>query len=505
MKLVLFMLTTLILSGYTFAQLTSIGSMANSQYGELLPYITPDGNKLFFIRENHPNNSKFGDTQDIWMCSMKNDEVTTEAKHLGFPFNTIGKNALCYQSPDGQTRIIKGVFDKQGVYKRSGYSQCTLTEKGWSDPEPLDIRSYDFMCRGQYVGMCMSPGRNVMILSFSEKKNDPKSELYLSRYKGGNNWTKPEKLPFTVSGDFAPYIAADNKTLYFASDARGGLGSADIFVAKRLDEEWKKWTNPENVGNEINTPNWDAYFTVSPSGKNAFIVNDKSGSSDIYRLNLDKPTINKVAKPDPVIIVEGIVKDAETGKFLNAELIYTNLDSNAVQGVGKSAASDGQYKVVLPYGIDFSVNAQLKGYYAESIHLDLKKFGEFTTVKQDILMRPIKMETVIRLNNIFFETNKTELLPTSISELEELVKILTENPGLKIELRGHTDNVGTDESNLKLSAGRAEAVKNYLLSKNIAPDRLSSNGYGETIPVSSNDTPEGKQLNRRVEFKIIGL
>jgi outer membrane protein OmpA-like peptidoglycan-associated protein len=484
-----------------FAQLENLGPLVNSNYEEISPYITPDGSKLFFIRENHPQNTNFGETQDVWWSAMESDAPVTAAKHLGAPFNTLTKNAVTFQSPDGQTRIIKGVLDKFGNYKKSGYSVCTLGENGWSDPQPLNIRGYDNMTKGKYVGMCMAPGGNTMILSFSEKRDSPDSELYISHWTGGNDWSKPEKLPFTVVGDFAPFIASDNKTLYFSSDGRSGFGSADIFLVRRLDDTWNSWSEPENMGAEVNSGAWDAYFKVSPSGKYAFIVSNKAGSSDLYRL----PLFRQEIKPDPVIIVEGIVKDAETGKPLAARLEYFNLADNSIQGAGRSSVSDGTYKVVLPYGSDFSVNATLQGYYAETIHLDLVGTGEFATVKKDLLLRPIKVESVIRLNNIFFETNKAELLPTSRTELDGLIAILNANPTMKIEIRGHTDNVGSDEFNRTLSDNRARSVVAYLVEKGIAAERLAASGYGETLPVAANDTDEGRGLNRRVEFKIQAL
>jgi OmpA-OmpF porin, OOP family len=485
------------------AQTESMGTMANSPYEELAPYVTPDGGKIFFIRESHPNNTNFGESQDIWWCSLADDRAVSEAKHLGFPFNTLNKNALCYQSPDGQTRVIKGVLDNAGKFKRSGYSVSRLTAKGWSDPEAIDIKGYDNMVRGKYVSMCMAPGGNVMILSFSEEKDSPHSELYMSRYAGGNDWTKPKKLGFTVPGDFGAFVAADGETMYFSGVRDGGYGNADIYVVHRKDDTWLSWTEPENMGPQINTGSWDAYFIVSPTAKNAFVISDRDGSSDLYRFSLEK--IKEEAKPAPVIIVEGRVLDAETGKPLAASLEYFNLSENTSQGIGRSSIADGSYKVVLPYGQNFAVNAQLKGYYAEALNLDLSGTGEFATVKKDILLRPIKMESVIRLNNLFFETGRFELLPTSRTELDALSAMLVQNPSMKIEIRGHTDNVGTDDSNTALSDDRARSVVNYLLEKGISADRLTSKGYGETIPVAGNDTPEGRQLNRRVEFKVQAL
>jgi outer membrane protein OmpA-like peptidoglycan-associated protein len=489
-----------IVSVFSYGQMENVGSLANSEYEELSPYVTPDGSKLFFIREAHPGNTDFGDTQDIWWCSLENDIITSEAKHLGFPFNTLQKNDLSYQSPDGQTRVIKGVLDNVGKFKHSGYSISRKTEKGWSDPEEMHIKSYDFMVRGKYVDMCMAPGGNVMILSFSEEKNSPNSELYLSRNTSGNDWTKPEKLNFTVPGDFGAFVAADGKTLYFSGIRSNGFGSSDIYVVHRTDDTWLNWSEPENLGPEINTAEWDAYFIVSPTGKHAFMTSTRGGSSDIYSFSLEK--IKEEVKPDPVIIVEGKVQNSETGAPLSADLVYTDLALNSVQGIGKSASADGMYKLVLPYGNNFSINAQLTGFYGESIHLDLKDKGEFTTVKHDIFLKPMKLETVVRLNNVFFETGKWELLTESKTELDGLVKILTQNPTMKIELRGHTDNVGNDETNLTLSENRAKSVMTYLTEQGIMADRLTSKGFGETQPVTTNETVEGRQQNRRVEFII---
>jgi OmpA-OmpF porin, OOP family len=494
----------------SFAQLENLGKLINSTYEEISPYITPDGSKIFFIREDHPQNTMVGQTQDVWWCKMQNDSIISEAKHLGFPFNTMVNNSINFQSADGQIRFMKGVFDKFGQFVKSGYSYTVMTPEGWSDPIAMNIKKYSKMSKGKYVGMCVSPSANVMILSFSEKKGHDRSELYISKRINDKNWTKPVKINGTLDGDFAPFIASDNKTVYFSSYARGGYGSADIFVMKRLDDTWLNWSTPENLGPKVNTKDWDAYFKVSPSGRYAFMVSSKDGNSDVYRLplfskNKEEAVISETVKPDPVIIVEGIVKDAETGNFLQANIEYVNLNTNNLEGVGRSAVTDGSYKVVLPYGSNYSLTAKKQGYYAENVNVDITNVGEFTTIKRDILLKPIKAEAVIRLNNIFFETAKSTLLPTSENELDGLVKIMNENPSLVIEIRGHTDNVGADGANQKLSEERAKSVVDYLVGKGINATRLSSKGFGETQPTASNDTAEGRALNRRVEFRVVSI
>lgn len=492
----------------TQAQIENMGKLINSTYEEISPYITPDGSKIFFIREDHPKNTLVGETQDVWWCRLENDSVVTEAKHLGFPFNTINNNSISFQSPDGNLRVIKGVYDKFGQYKKKGYSYTTLTAEGWGDPKELRIKKYAKMAKGQYVGMCMAPAGNFMILSFSEISGNDKSELYVSKRINDRDWTQPEKIKMTLNGDFAPFIASDNKTMYFSSYARGGEGNADIFVTQRTDDTWLNWSTPVNLGKNVNTKDWDAYFKVSPSGRYAFMVSSVAGSSDVYRFPLfTKNKEEKViaVKPDPVIIVEGVVKDAESGKTLAANVEYTNLSNNQLEGIGRSSVVDGTYKVILPYGTNFSLAAKYPGYYAENLNLDLSTVGEFAVIKKDILLRPIKAEAVIRLNNIFFETAKATLLPSSENELDGLIAIMNDNPSLKIEIRGHTDNVGADEMNQTLSENRAKSVVDYLVAKGISAERLLYKGFGESSPATTNETPEGKAFNRRVEFRVISI
>lgn len=495
-------------------QKENLGTLINSTYEEISPYISPDGSKMFIVRETNPQNTMAGETQDIWMCQIQNDSVISQAKHLGYPFNTTYKNSLEYQSPDGQLRIIKGVFNKYLDFKKRGYSYSVLKKNGWSDPIPLKIKDYENMQQGKYVTMCMAPSGNYMILSFSETAGDEKSYLYISKRITDEKWTRPEKLPFTVHGDFGPYIASDDKTMYFSSYSRDGYGSADIFVTKRLDDTWKSWSTPTNLGPSVNSENWDAYFIVSPSGRYAFMSSGDGigGSTDIYRIPLfsknkekKEEVLVKEAKPDPVIIIEGIVKNAETNEPMQASLEYFNLSTNVSLGNARSSEVDGGFKIILPYGANYGIEASRQGFYAENLNLDLSQYGEFATVKRDILMKPFKVAAVIRLNNIFFETAKATLLPESQMELDNLVKILNENPGMKIEIRGHTDNVGSDASNQTLSENRAKAVVTYLVEKGIAANRLTSIGFGESAPETTNDTEEGRAQNRRVEFKIISI
>ncbi|HRO76098.1 MAG TPA: OmpA family protein [Crocinitomicaceae bacterium] len=519
MKKIVTILMALVVSFMGMAQKENLGTNVNSSTHEIAAYITPDGSKLFFIRSgDHPDHTMHGLSQDVWMSHMENDSAVTVGKHLGFPFNRTNYNSIDYQSVDGQLRIIKGVYNRYMQYKKNGYSYSILKKNGWSNPKEIKIKDYEDMTKGKYASMCMAPSGNYMILSFSETKGDDMEYLYLSRRINDEKWTRPEKMPFTIHGDFGAYMASDNKTLYFSSYSRKGYGSSDIYVTKRLDDTWKNWSEPINLGPNINSEGREAYFIVSPTGRYAFVAGGDGigGSVDLYRIPLFKKEESKTeekveevvveeAKPDPVVIVEGIVKNAETGEPMQASLEYMNLNTNSLEGIARSSEVDGSYKVVLAYGSKYGIEANKQGFYSQNVGVDLTDIGEFKVIKRDILMTPFKVAAVIRLNNIFFETAKATLLQESQMELDNLVKILNENPKMKIEIRGHTDNVGSDAANQTLSENRAKSVVDYLVSKGISASRLTSAGFGEKQPEATNDTEEGRAINRRVEFKIISI
>ncbi len=498
-----------------YSQKENLGPLINTNMAsEYATHLSSDGTKLFYVKSGGTENptTKLND-EYAWSCDLLNDSVITNGKLMPYPFNIGTSNcSVRYESPDGNLRILDGIYDNNNIFLRNGYSYTLLTTNGWSKRIPINIIDYDKMCKGKYVGMSMAPSGNVMILYFSENDNSNNGHLYMSKRITDDNWTKPIKINITKNGDYGPFIAADNKSLYFTSAKRGGFGLGDIFVTKRLDDTWLNWSEPENVGPKINTKKEEANFSISPTGKYAFVEMLKFKTSvDVYRIPLfdkeetKKQIVAETVKPAPVIIVEGVVRDAETMKTLVASLEYINLANKYVEGIARSSVVDGAYKVILPYGSNYSIGAKLQGYYSEDINLDLSTVGEFTTIKRDILLRPIKADAVIRLNNIFFETGKAVLLPTSQNELDRLITILKENPAMIIEIRGHTDNEGGTEFNQTLSQNRAKSVVEYLISKGVDTKRLSSKGFGEKAPTSTNGTKEGKALNRRVEFKIISV
>jgi outer membrane protein OmpA-like peptidoglycan-associated protein len=208
-------------------------------------------------------------------------------------------------------------------------------------------------------------------------------------------------------------------------------------------------------------------------------------------------------RPKPVVLITGRVLDQKTGKPLSAEIVYNLITGGDPIGSAISNEETGEYQIVLPYGKNYRFNAIASGYYAVSENMDLSDLKEYKEIKRDLYLVPIEVGQVVRLNNIFFEFGRAELKQESFNELDRVVTLLTENPSMSIEIAGHTDNVGSDVDNLKLSQDRANAVVAYIVSKGISATRIVSKGYGESIAIADNSTEEGRAVNRRVEFKII--
>ncbi len=464
----------------------------NSYESEYFPVLTGDNQKMIFTRYTKGQ-------EDFFEANFVNGKWTKvkPISEINTPENE-GANTI---SVDGKVMIFT-ICDRRKTY---GSCDLFLTKKingKWEQ-----IKNMGPIINSEYWDSHPSLSNDGKTLYFASDRPGGYGgkDIWVSKLSEKGIWGKPICIDTNVNtrfDDFTPFIHADNHTLYFTSLGHEGLGSADIFMSKFRDGKWSKATN---LGSPINTEEHDGGIFITLDGKTAYFCTDrfqeKNKNLDIYTFEVPENI-----KPDPVSFVKGIVFDALTNEVIDAEIsIYNNENSNLINTIKTSKDS---FLIALPGGIDynFTVNKKAYVFHSERFLLpegktDLNPF--YLSIGLNKIEELADKKPIV-LKNIFFEYNSSELdTIRSVSELGNLINLLRDNPDLKIQINGHTDNQGSEEYNLQLSEDRAKSVYNYLINKKIAPGKLAYKGYGELIPVADNETEENRQLNRRTEFEIL--
>lgn len=480
-------------------QKENLGKNINSSATEIWPIVSADGKTLYFVRDEHPENKS--PKQDIWFSNL-NEQSFSKAANSGYPLNNTTHNFVISVSADNNQLFVGHVYNSDGSFKEAGMSKAVRNNKGsWNVPEKILIK--DFYNEDEYNEFYMSVDANYLLYTVKRKDTKGQRDVYVCFKENENTYSKPINLgdKINTKGDeSSPFLSADNKTLYFSSDGWPGYGNNDIFVSKRLDDSWTNWTEPKNLGPEVNTDNWDAYFTIPASGKEAYVVSTANslGGSDIFRIKMPE-----AAKPEPVVLIKGKVLNKKTGEPLQSQIIYNNINTEKKMGDAISNPQNGEYSIVLPQGFTYSFKANKEGFYPITDNIDVKKLDSYQEIVRDLFLVPIEVGQTIRLNNIFFEFDKSDLKSESFEELNRLCSFLKSNTKTKISISGHTDNKGDDSYNLKLSQSRVESVSAYLQQQGIPKSQFTVKGEGETKPLYSNDNDENRAMNRRVEFTIL--
>ncbi len=490
----------------------SLGENVNSEFKELNPLLSPDGKTLYFSRQNHPENAGgTEDREDIWYSELDSAGNWSLAQNMGPRFNNEFPNfvnTIQSVTPDGRTAIMLLGNQYQAKGKMiSGVSISSNVGGAWSEPVALKIQNdYNYSDKANYF---LTNNRKALIMSVERKDSYGDRDIYVSFLRDDSTWTEPLNLGGvinTAAEESAPFLASDDKTLYFSSNGFSGYGGSDIYVSRRLDDSWTSWSEPENLGPEINSPLEDLFFNIPASSEYAYYSRGVSDTNtDIFRVKL--PIVHS---PEPWVTVKGKIVDNH-GNPMGAKIVYERLPDGTDLGIVLSNAETGEYELRLPAGQLYGIRAEAKDWISESQHLDLRDIIHDQTINlgdfalDPIQVAPVEEHITITLNNVFFDFDKAELRPESFPELNRISTLMHEKSGMQIEIAGHTDSTGPEEYNMQLSERRARAVVRYLTEKGVDASRIEVAFFGESKPVESNATIEGRRKNRRVEFKILKM
>jgi outer membrane protein OmpA-like peptidoglycan-associated protein len=475
----------------------NLGKGVNSRHQEFAPVISSDGRTLFYTRNHLTMFGKEKD-QDIWYSVQDKQGNWIKSKNIGYPINNNDKNAVFSVSADGREILLMNKYNKNGKLT-PGISRSYRTREGWAYPEEVKVENYyNDSPNAEYA---ISPDGTVMVMSIQRKNTTGKRDLYVSFKKDKNSWSEPINMGRqlnTFEHEVTPFIAADGKTLYFSTQGLPGFGDNDIFKSQRLDDTWQLWSEPENLGDAINTPNWDGYFTIPASGDYAFICSiNASKKEDIYRLELPK-----TAKPEPVAIISGNILSTTDKKPVESILTMTPQNDKLKPEVKNYDPSTGAFSFVVPLKEIYDFVPYAKGYLAINETVDLSKEISYREIRKDFYLMPLEVGNKGILNSFTFEQGESKLQAPALKDLDRIAQAMIDFPTLEILFEGHTDNQGDFQLNLKLSEERVDEVKTYLISKGVPSERITTKGWGQTRPLASNATEERRKLNRRVEFTI---
>ncbi|PKP22916.1 MAG: hypothetical protein CVU05_01860 [Bacteroidetes bacterium HGW-Bacteroidetes-21] len=507
------------------------GGSINTSYPEYNAIISTDESVMMFTSRREDTYGGGTDPQDnlyfedIYL-SYNDGKEWGLAKNVGKPLNTSDHDATVGLSPDGQKLFV---FNGKTMGGEILVSDLKGTE--WTKPDDGPMKKFISTEYKESSASFSFDGKTMYFVSDREGGYGG-LDIYTSRWdEKKERWDMPQNMgaaictPYDEEGVF---MHPDGRTLYFSSRGHQTMGGYDIFSTTLGDDGI--WGDPVNLGYPLNTPDDDVFFVINASGKRGYfssVRDDGFGDYDIYRVTFrgpEKPPVlqnedNLLAQVAPVsevviedaveikttrlTILKGTIKDGITLQALPATIEIVDNEKNEVVSISSSNSSTGKYLVSLPSGKNYGIAVKSEGYLFHSENFEIPAATNYQEITKDIMLYKMDVGTKIVLKNIFFDYAKATLRPTSFAELDRLLKLLNDFPTMRIEISGHTDNQGSLTTNEKLSLNRAKAVVDYLIGKGIAASRLESAGYAFKQPIASNDTEDGRQQNRRVEFKVL--
>lgn len=500
----------------------------NSQYPDYVPVISADESVLIITSRREGTTGNCFDEyinepcEDIYITTKQNGEWG-QMQNIGTPINTDHHDATIGLSPDGQSLYIYRDDKGDGNIYISN-----LVGSIWSKPEklpdPINTKAHEPSITVSY------DGKTVYFVSNREGGLGG-HDIYYSTKNEKGKWGKAVNMGPGINTQYdedGVFMMPDGKTLYFSSKGHNSMGGYDVFKTVLNNGVW---STPENIGYPINDADDDVFFVLSASGRRGYYAAAHKGGigeKDIYMITflgaekepllstednllasvtapVKETTVKQAVeiKGPQITLLKGVITDAFTNKPLEATIELIDNVKNEVLATFKSNSATGKYLVSLPSGKNYGISVKAENYLFHSENFDLPANADYQEVTKDIALKNVSVGTKIVLKNIFFDFNKSTLRSESTAELERLIKLLNDVPNMRIEISGHTDNKGSADYNQKLSESRAQAVVEYLVSKGIVSSRLEFKGYGLSQPIATNETEEGRQENRRTEFKIL--
>ncbi len=512
------------------AKIINLGKDINSKYDDYVPVIKADESEMVFTSQREGTtgggkNENFDSYYEDIYISYQVNGAWTSAKNMGDPVNTDMEDASIGLSPDGSKLYIYRDDNNGDLF----FSK--LNGAVWSKPQPLKEVNTKY---GE-LHCSISPDGNSLYFSSNRPGGFGGFDIYKITKNARGKWQEPQNLGPKVNTKYdedAPFIHPDGTTLYFSSKGHTSMGRYDIFLTHFVSDAWSE---PENLGYPINSPDDDIYFVLSADNRTGYFSSAKEdtyGEKDLYKIIMPREVLatevatQKVSTNDPLVkknlnlsiaqaptvnpitVLKGTIRDAVTKQSLEATILLTDNGKNELMSEMQSNQTTGKYLVVLASGKNYGISVEKPGYMFHSENFDIHPSADYQEKVVDVELKKISVGTKIILKNIFFDFDKATLRHESTAELERLYAILSQTT-IVIQISGHTDNKGTPEYNKSLSEKRAKAVVDYLVAKGIPASRLKYSGYGAEKPLAPNtkhdgsDNPEGRQLNRRTEFEII--
>ena len=503
-----------------FAQKVNKGDLSklteniNSRWDEQNPILSPDGRSLYFSRANDSLNiGGPADKGDIWVSQLTEEGIWSVPENLGRPVNDYLKNYLLGFSPDGNIMFLNQERrNPGGLIINDGVAFSVFSGGKWSKPARLSV---DYLLnKSKHQSGSISADGTLMLLSLQSYASRGEEDIYICSYKNGK-WTQPINLGSDINTkgqEITPYLSPDKKKVFFASNGHGGRGGIDLYVSERSGEDWTSWSRPKNLGSSVNTSGVELTYFIDPVNEIAYYssTQNSDGYGDIsahdISIEIEQEPIVQESFEELVqiaeearksLVISGNISNEKTDMPVAGALNIKMADGE--QNINANEA-DGAYDLEIPLAIQsITITVKSPGYMSktETYKLD----GEDEVI--DIALTPLEVGETIQLNKVYFARGTAELLDDSFEELDRVADMLNENPTVKIELAGHTDNQGSSKLNVKLSQDRVEKVKRYLSEHGVDAKRIKGKGYGGLKPVASNASEETRKLNRRVEIKIL--